>query len=281
MKSPKIIALLAPVLLLTACQEKGVPQAEYDQLLEKYNAQTSELQEMSSLIDEVNGSVELIAKQEGMLFLNTDDDKAPSKKELLDRFAAFQGLIENQKARIDSLQNLVSSDSRNMNALQKVITSLKEQLAEKQMRIAELEEELKVKNTDIKTLQTKVETVATQLAGEKESASFFEEVAATQDAIINQGYFIVASKKELKDLGLVSGVFKKKANYANIDKSHFTQVDIREFSEIRIEDEPKLITDKPESSYSITKNNDGSYTLRITNPSDFWAASPFLIIQAK
>lgn len=281
MKYPKILALLAPALMLTACQEKGVPQAEYDQLLEKYNTQTSELQEMSSLIDDVNGSIDLIAQQEGMLFMNNDDNKAPTKKEMLERLSAFQGLIENQKARIDSLQNLVTSDSYHMNALQKVISSLKGQLAEKQIRIAELEEELKVKNTDIKTLQTKVETVVTQLVEEKESTSFFEEVAATQDAIINEGYFIVASKKELKELGLISGVFKKKANYANIDKSHFTKIDIREFSEIRIEEEPKLITEKPKSSYTITENADESYTLRITNPTEFWAASPFLIIQAK
>lgn len=281
MKHSKILALLAPVLLLCACQEKGVPQAEYDQLLEKYNMQTSEMQEMSSLIDEVNGSIDLIAQQEGMLFINNDDNKTPTKKEMLERLAAFQSLIEDQKSRIDSLQNLTISDSRQMNALQKVITSLKEQLAEKQLRIAELEEELKVKNTDIKTLQTKVETVATQLVEEKETSNFFEEIAATQDAIINEGYFIVGSKRELKELGLISGVFKKKANYANIDRSHFTKVDIREFTEIRLEEEPKLITEKPNSSYIIIENSDDSYTLRITDPTEFWAASPFLIIQAK
>lgn len=281
MKFLKFFSLLASIALLTACQEKGVPQAEYDQLLEKYNIQTSEIQEMTSLIDEVNGSIDLIAQQEGMLFINNDDNKTPSKKEMLERLSAFQNLIENQKSRIDSLQNLVKSDNSKMAALQKVITSLKEELSEKQLRIAELEEEIKTKNTDIKTLQTKVETVVTELVVEKETNTFLEEVASTQDAIINEGYFIVGSKRDLKDLGLISGVFKKKANYANIDKSHFTKIDIREFSEIRIEDEPKLITEKPESSYTINENSDGSYTLRITNPTSFWAASPFLIIQTK
>ncbi len=282
MKYPKILSLLVLALLLTACQQQPVvPQAEYDRIVAERDSQAVEMQQMSSLINAVNSSIDQISQQEGMLFINSEDGKPVSKKEMVERLKAFQTLISEQRYHIDSLQNLVTSNKHNILELKKVISALQTQLAEKQLHIADLEEELKTKNTNIRELQNKVEVVAVQLEEKKEDYSFLEEVASTQDAIINEGYFIIASKKELKDLGLISGVFKKKANYANIDKSHFTRIDIREFSEIRIESEPKLITEKPESSYTITENADDSYTLRITDPTAFWAASSFLIIQAK
>lgn len=283
MRTLQSLVFVSAVLCMASCHQQGpvVPQADYDRLVAERDSQAVEIQQMSSLIYAVNSGIEQISQQEGMLFINAEDGKPVGKKEMLERLKAFQELIEQQRNRIDSLQNLVTSDKHNVVELKKVIATLQGQLAEKQVRIAELEDELKTKNTNIRELQTKVEVVAVQLEEKQEDNTFLEEIASAQDAIINEGYFIVASKKELKDLGLISGVFKKKANYASIDKSHFTKVDIREFSEIRIEDEPKLITEKPKSSYTITKNADGSYTLRITNPTDFWAASSFLIIQAK
>jgi hypothetical protein len=42
---------------------------------------------------------------------------------------------------------------------------------------------------------------------------------------------------------------------------------------------PKLITEKPASSYTLTKNDDGTTTLEIKDPQMFWSVSPFLIIQ--
>jgi hypothetical protein len=42
---------------------------------------------------------------------------------------------------------------------------------------------------------------------------------------------------------------------------------------------PKLITAKPESSYELTKNADGTTTLKITDAKAFWSVSPYLIIQ--
>lgn len=280
MKTVKLLSLITIALLLSSCQ-KTVPQAEYDRIVAERDSQAVEMQQMSSLITVVNNSMNTIAQQESMLFINAEDGKPVSKKEMLARLEAFQKLIDQQRSHIDSLQNVMKSKSGAVANLQQVINALKDQLAEKQLRISELEQELTTKNTDILHLKARVESVTTQLQEEKETTHFLEQVAQDQDAIINEGYFIVGSKKELKDLGLVSGIFKKKANYANIDKTHFTKIDIRKFNEINLESQPKLITEKPASSYTVRQNADGSYTLRITNPTEFWSASPFLIIQSK
>ena len=75
-------------------------------------------------------------------------------------------------------------------------------------------------------------------------------------------------------------IAKKKADYANLDKSKFTKRDMRGLEKLTIESKnPKLITEKPASSYTLTKNDDGTTTLEIKDPQTFWSVSPFLIIQ--
>ena len=103
-----------------------------------------------------------------------------------------------------------------------------------------------------------------------------------QDKLLNQAFYIVADKKELKDLGLLEGggLSKKRANYANIDQSMFRKVDVRGFEKLVIDSKkPKLITEKPDNSYELVDNGDGTTTLKITNAETFWSASPYLIIQ--
>ena len=73
---------------------------------------------------------------------------------------------------------------------------------------------------------------------------------------------------------------KKRADYANIDKSYFIKRNKQGLDKIDIDSKKaKIITEKPVSSYTLTKNEDGTTTLTITDKEAFWKASPFLIIQ--
>ena len=73
---------------------------------------------------------------------------------------------------------------------------------------------------------------------------------------------------------------KKRADYANMDESKFTEIDKSQVKTITIDSKkPKLITEKPDGTYTLTDNGDGTTTLEITNVDAFWASSPYLIIQ--
>ena len=80
--------------------------------------------------------------------------------------------------------------------------------------------------------------------------------------------------------GTLGGVLgKKHANYSNINNDVFHQVDTRSFNILVIDSKsPKLLTEKPESSYTLTKNDDGTSTLKIINTKEFWETSPYLIV---
>ena len=56
----------------------------------------------------------------------------------------------------------------------------------------------------------------------------------------------------------------------NFNKSYFTKVDIREVSEIKLYSKSaKLLTTHPSSSYTLVRDANKQYTLRITNSQIF------------
>ena len=89
--------------------------------------------------------------------------------------------------------------------------------------------------------------------------------------------------KELKDAGLLvgRGLFsKKKIDNSKLNKELFMKVDIRNFLELPIPAKKiKIMTpEPPATSYVIEKTTSG-VILRIQDPTAFWNASSYLIIQ--
>ena len=91
------------------------------------------------------------------------------------------------------------------------------------------------------------------------------------------------TKKELQAAGLMTkgSLFKKsKANLSGISKEGFKKIDIRHYGGTTIKGKKvQIITPAPANSYSLTEN-EGTWTLTITNPTAFWSVSNFLVIRA-
>ena len=209
-----------------------------------------EVEQMSELINAVAVSLDSIQVQEQMV---TRMDESTPKDEILSRLQAFKDLLDRKKKEID----LLTAESLSNKS---TIANLKEAVRTRDAKISELRNEVDALNITQSMLQA-------------------ENVAKENQ--LNEAFYIVAPKKELKNLGLLSGglLSKKRANYSNIDNSVFKKVDVRVFNTLVINSKsPKLLTEKPASSYTLTKNDDGTSTLTITNSKDFWGASPYLII---
>ena len=169
--------------------------------------------------------------------------------------------------------------------MQGLIDHMKSQLAEKDGQIARLRAELSNKNVNISRLRRQVESQHSQLAKQGEELEKLgkkTELQATalarQDKELNNGYVMIDTKAELKRKGLARR--KKVINEGLLDKSKFTQVDIRNTTILTFNaKKPRILTNMPQSSYTMTKNGDGTYTLNITDPTRFWSISRYLVIQ--
>ena len=84
------------------------------------------------------------------------------------------------------------------------------------------------------------------------------------------------TKKELKEQQiLVNG----KVLQGNFNKEYFTKVDIRVDKEIKLYSRSaKMLTSHPSSSYTLQRDANKQYVLRITDPQLFWSTSKYLVV---
>lgn len=289
-----ILVLLAFVSIL-ACKNERVDMAgymkEHDSLIIENQANKAELAELNSIISTVSAGLDSIAIQEGILYSGkTRDGVALNRNQIIANINSMAEILKRQREKIQSLQDSLAMRSANSNKssqsiekLQNVIAFLNKQLAEKDNEIQSLRRDVNSKNKDINQLRTSLSDMRNRAEKAENRTQVVTQALAKQDEIINECYIKIGTKKQLVASGLLKGGFlqKKKVNYEDVDKSKFNAVDIRKFREVTLKSiNPKILTPQPSNnSFHFEENGDGTCTLVITNPTQFWSVSNFLIIQ--
>ena len=274
MKAVKILIAGLMLTALAACDNISNLTSRMlgvDQELLDATIPPEEAEQMSLMLQSVALSLDSIQEQE--FLLNQFDDSTP-KEVILAQLETYKEMLDRKKMEIDNLTADSISDKGAIADLKRVMEFLSLQLEEKSANIAKFEEAVKKREAKIAELRGAVNVLTVE--SDKLKAKNDE-----QEKRLNQVFYIVGTKNELKNLGLLSGnaLSKKRANYSNINNSQFHEVDARSFSTLVIDSKsPKLLTEKPASSYTMTKNNDGTTTLKITNSEEFWETSPYLIV---
>ena len=149
-------------------------------------------------------------------------------------------------------------------------------------QIQKLRSELQKKNVNISQLQKKVTALTEDNTQLNQRVETQVQALNAQTEMMNEGFVKIGTKKALSDLGIISGGFlkKKKINLNAIQQDQFMRVDIRYFKEIPLNSgNPKVLTQMPASSYTITKTSKNQSVLSIIDPTAFWSISNYLIIQ--
>ena len=291
----KFILVLWAFVSILACKNERVDMAGYmkerDSLIIENQANKEELSELNSIISTVSAGLDSIAIQEGILYSGkTRDGVALNRNQIIANINSMAEILKRQREKIQSLQDSLAMRSANPNKssqsiekLQNVIAFLNKQLAEKDNEIQSLRRDVNSKNKDINQLRTSLSDMRNRAEKAENRTQVVTQALAKQDEIINECYIKIGTKKQLVASGLLKGGFlqKKKVNYEDVDKSKFNAVDIRKFREVTLKsNNPKILTPQPSNnSFHFEENGDGTCTLVITNPTQFWSVSNFLIIQ--
>ncbi len=275
-----LLQLIVALLLLAVCNGCGNSSTDILKLVEERDSLRSlvdsthlklkAIDELMSTVAMVNSSLDSITEQERCLIVNgPSESPALTKEEISLKLATLKYTLESHRARIAQLEEELEKRTDDSN-LQSVILVLKKQLAQKDVQIKTLEEELTKKNSDIKKLN--------RIIRENNNViSNMESALTHQDNLLNNCYVLVASKKELKAMGVLKG---SKLNSDAFDRSKFMKIDIRKFREVSfVAQKPRILTNMPTSSYMIGTNDRKNFTLKINNPTEFWGVTNFLVIQ--
>lgn len=259
--------------------------SERDSLRQISKRQERQINNLDELVQIVNGSLDSIASQEGMLFVTSkNEDGRVSKEDILNNISRLEELISSQKVRINNLESRLAEQEKigdvsyTNNRLKDILENMRRQLEQKDAQIASLKAELGKKDVDLAKLRAQSDQQARTIIELDKRATMQQEALKRQDAMLNQCYMAIASKKELEQRGIIK---KGKVVAQNaLDRSKFSKVDIRKLTEITFSaKKPKLLTPMPDNAYELTTDGNHNFTLKISNPTAFWSVSNYLIIQ--
>ena len=283
----KLTVLFVCAAMLASCDSfKGGNKdlkAENDSLLMELTQRNAELDDMMGTFNEVQEGFRKINAAESRVDLQRGtitENSASAKQQIASDIEFISKQMEENKAQIAKLQAQLKNSKYNSTQLKKAVEALTVELNAKQQRIEELQTELASKNIRIQELDAAV----SDLSAEKETLTAENEAkakpVAEQEKSLNAAWFVFGTKSELKAQKILqSGDVLKSADF---NKDYFTQIDIRTTKEIKLYSKrAELLTTHPAGSYELVKDDKGQLTLKITNPTEFWSVSKYLVIQVK
>ena len=283
----KLAVLFVCAAMLASCDGfKGGSKdlkAENDSLLMELNQRNAELDDMMGTFNEVQEGFRKINAAESRVDLQRGtitENSASAKQQIASDIEFISKQMEENKAQIAKLQAQLKNSSYNSAQMKKAVAALTAELNAKQQRIEELQTELASKIIHIEELDADVSDLSAAketLVAENEAKA---KTVAEQDKSLNAAWFVFGTKSELKAQKILqSGDVLKSADF---NKDYFTQIDIRTTKEIKLYSKrAELLTTHPAGSYELVKDDKGQLTLKITNPTEFWSISRYLVIQVK
>lgn len=259
--------------------------AQRDSLALQKQIMDSSYNQTLTLLNDVEAGFSEINQTESNMKLNLKGVEGSTNKraQIAAQMKAIKETMEKNKAKIAELQRLAGKNGKATAQLQETIKRLQTELDAKTTQLQSLQAELEQKNIKITELTT---TVAEQGKNIAEQSSTIEQQKTTikgQDSDLHSVWYVVATSRQLKDNKIVTGggLFQsKKLSASDFDQKNFTQADLRNLSSIPTNSKKvKILSLHPADSYKLVTGADKKITIEITNPSKFWSASKYLVVQ--
>ena len=290
-----ICATALAAIVLSSCVENSSKykqlQAQLDSLQGTHGTQKNMLDEVFATLNEVEEGLVDIRQKENIITAETSKDgldvPESQRVRLMEDVIAVKEAINRYKEKIEQLKkdsNLKSVEfKKKLNSLQKeleqksrTIESLQGLLKEKDLIISQKEQTIDSLEHHASDLKEDI----TVLTGEKEE---LKDKVASQDRALFAAYYIVGSKEDLIEAGVISkgGLFKSAKVSYEAEKTSFIKIDYREISTINTNSQKaKVLSNHRKGTYSI-EEVDGEAIINISDPEGFWEQTKYLVIQTQ
>lgn len=261
-------------------QNNNEKNEERDSLQSVIDQKDSEINEMMGALSEIQEGFNLINEAEGRVNMMKDNAEGNSMREnIMENMQFIQQTLADNKQKIQELESKLKSGSISAAKLRDTLANLQKQLEEKTKDIEELRATLEAKDVKIAELDQAVATLKEEKQQITEQRDQTEQIARNQDAQLNTAWYVYGTSKELKAHNIL---IKGDVLQGDYDKDYFIKIDIRKTTVIPFNSKSaELLTNHPAGSYTLLKDSKGEYTLRITNATQFWSVSKYLVVKVK
>ncbi|WP_068472777.1 hypothetical protein [Saccharicrinis aurantiacus] len=283
----KLIALPLLVLLF-ACNNQGhkTTQEQNDSLIIA-NAELEKISnELVTSLISIDDNLQEIKKKENLIDVNLNSSEKNSRSiqdQINSDIQSIYDLMLANKAEIAALEKQLISNHSSDKKLNDLVTRLNRQLEEKRIEIIKLKEQINKKDIQIAALNFTVEgmeQVLDSLNKENKGATSELKMAVKK---LYTAYYSFGTKKELKEHKILTAdgfLSKAKLLEDSFNENYFTEIDIRETDSIALyRPKVKILSNHPNSSYSIDTDDEGNKLVVITDKDAFWSISKFFVAQ--
>lgn len=248
--------------------------------LQKIIAQKdNEINDIMETFNQIEAGFKEINEAENRVSLIKDGEGANRRQQLVENVQFISATMKENRALIDKLRRQLRESSVKSDNLKKTIENLVAELEEKDNQLQQLRAELDAKNIYIAELDQTISSLNDNVSNLQTESSQKSATIQAQDKQLNTAWFVFGTKKELKEQRIIDG---DRVLESNFNKSYFTKIDIRVEKEIKLYSKyAKILTMHPSDSYTLQKDANKQYVLRITNPQIFWSTSKYLVILVK
>ena len=281
MKKLLFLAIGLTLITFMGCKEdrKVADVAGFSQndSLQKIIAQKdNEINDIMETFNQIEAGFKEINEAENRVSLMKDGEGANRRQQLVENVQFISATMKENRTLIrrQLRESSVKSDN-----LKKTIENLVAELEEKDNQLQQLRAELDAKNIHIAELDQTISGLNDNVTNLQTESSQKSATIQAQDKQLNTAWFVFGTKKELKEQRIIDG---DRVLESNFNKSYFTKIDIRVEKEIKLYSKyAKILTMHPSDSYTLEKDANKQYVLRITNPQIFWSTSKYLVILVK
>ena len=291
----KIVSILSICSLAMALTSCFVSTSKYDAVVQERDSLrlvasnvTTDFEASLRTINEIETALQTVREAENIIMIESQEGNTNYAVSQID---AIQRTIQQNKEKIAELENQLAQSGSTSKQLSATVNRLKKELDEKDTYINNLRDELNVSKAQVADLTVRVDSLNQNVRNLNENIDNLNNQNAEQQAVIrnqdvelNTVYYFVAPMETLVERGLANkgGLFSKSTASNEIDKSMMVAADKRELKLIALNTtKATILTNHPESSYQITKGDDGMLSLNILNADAFWNTSNYLIISIK
>ncbi len=291
----KLFIFFVAALSLCACNTRKEQLAKEissnDSLRSIVEQKENELNDLISTLNEVQDGFDAINAAEGRINVERQRGEGSNREMLRENLAEIQKSMQVNRELIESLrQQLKESSIYTSNlktSLEQTINRLTQQLEEKTQEVAQLQKTLAEKNITIAEQTEEISNLTNNVRELNDNVRELDkqntqraQTVAQQDKELHTAYYVFGTKKELKEQRILAdGEVLRSGNFA---KDYFTKIDTRTTKVIHLYSKnATLRTSHPAGTYSLDKDANGQYTLRITDPDRFWSTSKYLVIVVK
>lgn len=281
----KLLFICICALALGACKQekaKGPDPAlaqQRDSLNQIIAQKDNELNDMMGTMNEIEEGFREINEAQNRVSLAKNGEGSNRTQRIRENIQFIQSTMKQNRELINKLTRQLRESSVKGDQFKRTIENLTNQLEEKNKQLQQLRAELDAKDIHISELDEKISGLNTNVNNLTNESAQKSQQISQQDKQLHTAWFVFGTKSELKE----QNIYKDgKVLQSNFNKEYFTKIDIRVDKEIKLYSRSaKMLTAHPASSYSLQRDANKQYVLRILNPDQFWSTSKYLVILVK